>query len=75
MIVDHQTANARQMEQAGAAWVLQQSEMDPVTLSDILLPLLQKPKRIEKLAQAARKLAKPDAAEKVADICRSVSYA
>lgn len=72
---DHQTANARQMEKAGAAWILPQNELEPSTLADILLPLFQKPKRIEKLASAARKLAKPDAAENVANICRSVCYA
>lgn len=72
---DHQTANAQQMEQAGAAWIVQQSELNPETLADILLPLLRKPKRIEKLAQAARKLAQPDAAEKVASVCRSQCYA
>lgn len=67
---DHQTANARQMEKAGAAWLIPQPELSPESLRDILLPLLQKPKRIEKLALAARRLGRPEATDLVAEACR-----
>ncbi|TNC81581.1 MAG: undecaprenyldiphospho-muramoylpentapeptide beta-N-acetylglucosaminyltransferase [Oleiphilus sp.] len=72
---DHQTLNAKTMEQAGAAWILQQQSLDPGTLADVLVPLLQKPIRLQKLSDAAKKLAKPDATEIVANICRRLCYA
>ncbi len=71
---DHQTLNARWMEQAGAAWLLPQSKLEPETLAEVLKPLLVKPERISLLAEAAHKLGRPAATEHVADECRSVCY-
>ena len=72
---DHQTRNARTMEQAGAAWLLPQPNLEPTTLAEILKTLLEKRERIAILAQAARKLGQPDATERVAAECRRVCYA
>lgn len=72
---DHQTLNAKTMESAGAAWILQQRDLDPGTLADILAPLLTKPERIQKLSDAAKKLGKPDATELVASACRRECHA
>lgn len=72
---DHQTANARWMETAGAAWLLPQSELHPEGLAEILGSLMKKPQRIQHLADAARKLGQPEATEKVAGFCRSVCHA
>jgi len=72
---DHQTLNAKLMVSAGAAWLLPQSDLDPVTLAEILRPLLNKRERIALLSNSAHKLGKPDATEKVAAECRRVCYA
>ncbi len=72
---DHQTLNAVTMESAGAAWILPQQDLDPGTLAGILAPLLQKPERIQKLSNAAKKLGKPDATELVATACRRLCNA
>ena len=49
---DHQHANARWMEEGGAALVVEDGELDP--------------ERLAGMASAARGLARPDAAERVA---------
>lgn len=66
---DHQTRNAQFMVDAGAAWILPQSQLNPSALAEILEPLLARPERITRLGLAARKMARPDATEKVVQIC------
>lgn len=70
---DHQTMNARVMVDAGAAWLVPQSELTADALTEMLKPLLNKPERIARLANAAHKLAKPYAADRVAQACWSLS--
>lgn len=67
---DHQTANARFLADAGAAILLPQSELTAGKLS-----LLQNMPRgqLLQMAEKARELAKPDAAERVADVCMEVA--
>ncbi len=72
---DHQTTNAEFMVQGGAAWLLPQSQLNAEVLSEMLTPLFKKRERITILSDAARKLAKVDATEKVSDECRRVCYA
>jgi UDP-N-acetylglucosamine--N-acetylmuramyl-(pentapeptide) pyrophosphoryl-undecaprenol N-acetylglucosamine transferase len=72
---DHQTLNAKAMVNAGAAWLVPQSELTGESLAEILKPLINKPERIVRLANMAREIAKPDAAEAVADECRRLAYA
>jgi UDP-N-acetylglucosamine--N-acetylmuramyl-(pentapeptide) pyrophosphoryl-undecaprenol N-acetylglucosamine transferase len=72
---DHQTLNAEYMTKGGAAWLLDQSDLNEAMLSEILLPLFSKPERISILSEAAKKLAKADATEIVASECRRVCYA
>jgi len=69
---DHQTYNARQLVQAGAARLLPQSELTPLTLVRQLMPLLGDRDSLLGMAQAARALARPDAAAVVAQVCREV---
>jgi len=64
---DHQTANARALEEAGAAVVLPQAEASPSLLARHLADLLGNPARRAAMAQAARRLAWPDAAARIAD--------
>jgi UDP-N-acetylglucosamine--N-acetylmuramyl-(pentapeptide) pyrophosphoryl-undecaprenol N-acetylglucosamine transferase len=65
---DHQTANARYLEQAGAARLLPQPEMDVETLKRVLTEMSDRA-LLQNMAGAARRMAMNDAAEKVADAC------
>jgi UDP-N-acetylglucosamine--N-acetylmuramyl-(pentapeptide) pyrophosphoryl-undecaprenol N-acetylglucosamine transferase len=63
---DHQTANARYMERAGAAIVIPDSELTGPRLAHEVGRLLAEPARLEGMARAAAELAKPDAAREIA---------
>jgi UDP-N-acetylglucosamine--N-acetylmuramyl-(pentapeptide) pyrophosphoryl-undecaprenol N-acetylglucosamine transferase len=60
---DHQTANARVLERAGAAVVLPDIECDPLRLAAILDGLLADPDALDTMGRAARSLGRPDAAD------------
>jgi UDP-N-acetylglucosamine--N-acetylmuramyl-(pentapeptide) pyrophosphoryl-undecaprenol N-acetylglucosamine transferase len=64
---DHQTANARFMADAGAALVIPDSELDGPRLAREVAALLGAPQRTALMAKAARAVARPDAAERIAD--------
>jgi UDP-N-acetylglucosamine--N-acetylmuramyl-(pentapeptide) pyrophosphoryl-undecaprenol N-acetylglucosamine transferase len=64
---DHQTSNARFVERAGAAVVIPDSELDGPRLAHEVAALLAAPQRRAAMASAARTLAKPDAAGRIAD--------
>jgi UDP-N-acetylglucosamine--N-acetylmuramyl-(pentapeptide) pyrophosphoryl-undecaprenol N-acetylglucosamine transferase len=64
---DHQTGNARFIEQAGAAVVVPDAELDGPRLAREVGSLLAAPQRLGAMANAARAVAKPDAAERIAD--------
>jgi UDP-N-acetylglucosamine--N-acetylmuramyl-(pentapeptide) pyrophosphoryl-undecaprenol N-acetylglucosamine transferase len=66
---DHQTANARFLEQGGAALIRQQAELDAGRLAATLRELLGDRARLLNMAIAARRLAKMNAAEQVARAC------
>jgi UDP-N-acetylglucosamine--N-acetylmuramyl-(pentapeptide) pyrophosphoryl-undecaprenol N-acetylglucosamine transferase len=68
---DHQTANARFLEQDGAALVCQQAALTAERLAALLQELLSNRDRLLGMAEAARRLAKVDAAEQVALACIS----
>jgi UDP-N-acetylglucosamine--N-acetylmuramyl-(pentapeptide) pyrophosphoryl-undecaprenol N-acetylglucosamine transferase len=63
---DHQAANAHWMADGGAAVVLSDSELTAERLRETVRPLLGDGKRLEEMAAASRRLAKPDAAERIA---------
>ena len=62
---DHQTKNARSLEQAGAAVLLPEPELDE-RLDAVVPDLLGDPERLNQMADAARERARPDAAETIA---------
>jgi len=64
---DHQTLNARHMERAGAAVVVPDAELDGPRLVHEVGALLASPERIAAMGSAARGIARPDAARRVAD--------
>ena len=63
---DHQTANARYLEAAGAAVVVADAELDAARLAREVGALLADRDRLAAMAGAARALALPDAAERIA---------
>jgi len=76
---DHQTVNARDMVEAGAARVVQQGEDFAARLRQVLAELVfEQPaadRRTDLLAMAvaARRLAMPDASRRVAEVCMEVA--
>jgi UDP-N-acetylglucosamine--N-acetylmuramyl-(pentapeptide) pyrophosphoryl-undecaprenol N-acetylglucosamine transferase len=63
---DHQTTNARWMADGGAAVVIPDRELTPERLSAEIAELLADEDRLRSMSIAARRLAKPDAAERIA---------
>ena len=66
---DHQTANARFLEQANAAVLLPQSELNPGVLADILKDFMTNRERLLNMAMAARQQARTNATNDVAKLC------
>ena len=67
---DHQTRNAEYLAEAGAAIILDQTSLNPEILAAALKPLLADRAVLLEMAVAARRMALPDAAEKVVEACR-----
>ncbi|MCD9622479.1 UDP-N-acetylglucosamine--N-acetylmuramyl-(pentapeptide) pyrophosphoryl-undecaprenol N-acetylglucosamine transferase [Rhabdothermincola salaria] len=65
---DHQTANAAPLVRAGAAIMVPDVELDADRLVAVVEPLLDDPDRLASMGTAARSLAHPDAADRVADL-------
>jgi UDP-N-acetylglucosamine--N-acetylmuramyl-(pentapeptide) pyrophosphoryl-undecaprenol N-acetylglucosamine transferase len=63
---DHQTANARYMEQAGAAIVIPDRELTPARLGLEVGRLLADAPRLGAMARASAALARPEAAQAIA---------
>jgi UDP-N-acetylglucosamine--N-acetylmuramyl-(pentapeptide) pyrophosphoryl-undecaprenol N-acetylglucosamine transferase len=64
---DHQTTNARWMADGGAAVVIPDAELTPERLREQVAELLADEDRLRDMSIASRRLAKPDAAERIAD--------
>jgi UDP-N-acetylglucosamine--N-acetylmuramyl-(pentapeptide) pyrophosphoryl-undecaprenol N-acetylglucosamine transferase len=64
---DHQAANARWMERGGAAVVVPDGELSAARLARETAALLADSQRMRAMAAAARRIARPDAAEAVAE--------
>jgi UDP-N-acetylglucosamine--N-acetylmuramyl-(pentapeptide) pyrophosphoryl-undecaprenol N-acetylglucosamine transferase len=64
---DHQSANAEWMRSAGAAVVVPDAELTAARLQFEVATVLGDEARLERMAAAARGLAKPDAARRIAD--------
>ena len=62
---DEQMANARLVERAGGAAVLPQAELTPARLVAEVKALLADPRRLKEMGERARRLAVPDAAERL----------
>lgn len=72
---DHQTGNARWIAQNGAAVVVSDSELDGPRLAREVGALLGSQGRLEAMSAAARRLARLDAADRVAEAVVSLATA
>jgi UDP-N-acetylglucosamine--N-acetylmuramyl-(pentapeptide) pyrophosphoryl-undecaprenol N-acetylglucosamine transferase len=64
----HQATNAAWMEEAGAAVVVRDDELEPALLARKVSDVLGDASRLATMASASAALAKPDAASRIADI-------
>jgi UDP-N-acetylglucosamine--N-acetylmuramyl-(pentapeptide) pyrophosphoryl-undecaprenol N-acetylglucosamine transferase len=65
---DHQRRNARALEAGGAAVLLEERDLAGESLARAVRGLLDEPIRIASMEEAARRLGRPDAAARVADL-------
>ena len=68
---DHQRANARALETSGAGRLLDPAHFDGKQLASVLGGLLAQPDTLLEMGRRARALARPEAARKIVDSCRS----
>jgi UDP-N-acetylglucosamine--N-acetylmuramyl-(pentapeptide) pyrophosphoryl-undecaprenol N-acetylglucosamine transferase len=69
---DHQTFNARALAQANAARLLIEKELTAEKLFDDLHELATQPGMRQKMSSAAKKLARPRAADEIVEMCLSL---
>jgi UDP-N-acetylglucosamine--N-acetylmuramyl-(pentapeptide) pyrophosphoryl-undecaprenol N-acetylglucosamine transferase len=65
---DHQRTNARALAAAGAAVVLEEKDLSGESLAAAVRALVLEPARIAAMEEAARRIGRPDAAARVADL-------
>jgi UDP-N-acetylglucosamine--N-acetylmuramyl-(pentapeptide) pyrophosphoryl-undecaprenol N-acetylglucosamine transferase len=70
---DHQRKNAEALEQAGAGRMILQQGLSGQRLAQEIATLVREPERITEMEQAARKLARGDAAAAVVDIIEKMT--
>ncbi len=66
---DHQTANAKPMADAGAAQIIQETDLTPEFLAGSLREWLQSRADLTKSAETARALACPNSLNRITEIC------
>lgn len=67
-IDDHQRANARLLSEKAAGWVLDEDDCSPQSLAQRLTAILSDRDGLQQAAENARRLARTDAAERLADV-------
>jgi UDP-N-acetylglucosamine--N-acetylmuramyl-(pentapeptide) pyrophosphoryl-undecaprenol N-acetylglucosamine transferase len=72
---DHQTRNAAALVDAGAAVLLPDAQCDGPGLTDVVDGLLSDAGRLEAMSAAASRVARPDAAARLADLVEEVAHA
>jgi UDP-N-acetylglucosamine--N-acetylmuramyl-(pentapeptide) pyrophosphoryl-undecaprenol N-acetylglucosamine transferase len=65
---DEQGANAQALADVGAAWIVRQPDLTPESLSQRLVALLADRPALAAAGEAARRIAHPDAASRLADL-------
>jgi UDP-N-acetylglucosamine--N-acetylmuramyl-(pentapeptide) pyrophosphoryl-undecaprenol N-acetylglucosamine transferase len=66
---DHQRKNAESLVARGAAMMILDRELSAANLAQAVTELRAEPERLAAMARAARTLGRPDAAERVVDVC------
>lgn len=69
---NHQWWNAKELVDAGAAEVMLDSELSAEKLAETIGQILSDPKKLEAMASAAGRLAKPEAAKRVVEEIRAL---
>lgn len=72
---DHQSLNAKYLSEAGAAVLLNESDLNPALLRDLIVDFGGARSRLLEMARLARALAMPDAADRVAGLCLEAAHA
>jgi len=70
---DHQRVNAEALAKQGAAVVVEESKLEGVWLAETVATLLQDPRRLQAMSQAARQLSHPNAARDIAAMAARVA--
>ena len=70
---DHQTANARVLERAGAAVLLRDADCTPTVLGETVDGLLSDPDRLGAMGAAAKTVSRPDAADAGAQVVEAAA--
>ena len=65
---DHQSWNARSLEQAGAAWRIDETDLDAPVLARCLSGLIRDPERLAAAAASAGRMGRPRAADDLAEL-------
>ena len=65
---DHQNVNARALERAGAAVVVEESNLEAAYLVDTIATMLNDPARLSSMSATAKSLAHPKAVEEIAEM-------
>ena len=74
-IDDHQSANARQLSDAGGAVLIPESELDEPRLRELLKACMADPSRLRDMAARSRALGRPQATRDVGDACLEALHA
>lgn len=70
---DHQNVNARALERAGAAVVVEESNLEAAYLVDTVAALLNDPQCLGSMSAAAQSLAHPNAVEEIAEMVKALA--
>jgi UDP-N-acetylglucosamine--N-acetylmuramyl-(pentapeptide) pyrophosphoryl-undecaprenol N-acetylglucosamine transferase len=70
---DHQRRNAEFLAEVGAATIIVESDLNASKLADVLRRLMRDRQGLVEMAKAARSVAVPDSAERVARMCLEVA--
>ncbi|CAN5445384.1 undecaprenyldiphospho-muramoylpentapeptide beta-N-acetylglucosaminyltransferase [soil metagenome] len=70
---DHQTLNAKALTDVGAAVVIREDDVTVDALTAAILPLVSDPARLAIMSAAARSVAIPDAAKRLADLVEATA--
>jgi len=71
---DHQTVNARELADKGAAILMPQKDASPTTLAEAIRALLEDPAERQRMSQAALALGRPRAHAEIADALESLLH-